>query len=78
MTKKAENDFEDITDAGLILKTFKKDSELRDEFEKLIWKTIIRRSWVAILALIGAVIIIPIFSWIFKLAMIKLFGWNLS
>ena len=68
---------ENLTDASLLLKTFRKDSDLRGELENLIWKTIQNKAWLGFLWILGAVIIIPIFSKIFFVVMSK-FGVHLG
>ncbi len=65
---------ENITTEGTVLAIFKKDATLREEFEKLIWWTIVKKSWIAILVLCGSVVIIPIFSKIFSYIMLHIFS----
>lgn len=51
----------------------KKNDELRGEFESLIWTTIVKKSWIGLLVLLGSIIIIPLFSKMFSSIMLHLF-----
>lgn len=68
---------EELTDASLLLKIFKKDTDLKDELGKLIWQTIKDKAWQAFLYILLASIIIPVFSKLFSFIMAKAFGANI-
>jgi len=65
---------EELTDVSLLLKIFKKDTDLRDELTKLIWKTIKDKALQAFLYILLAVILIPILSKLFSIFMLKFFN----
>ncbi len=65
---------ENLTDASLLLKIFKKDTDLRDELEKLIWQTLKNKAWKTFFWLAGAAIVIPIVSKLFSLFMLHVFN----
>lgn len=64
---------EQITDESLILRIFQKDKSLRDEFEKLIWNVICNKALFGFLAVLAAVIIIPVCAKIFHTLMLNIF-----
>lgn len=66
-----------LSDGSIIYRAFKKDSELRDEMEKLIWRTIVGKAFVGFLWILGGVIVIPLAAKIVSVIALRMFGVDL-
>lgn len=68
---------ESLSDGSLIFRTIRKDAEIKEEIESLIWQTIVKKCWIGFLWVLGAAILLPIISLAVSKIAFKLFGISL-